>query len=55
MNALQLLTILVSLVIVGEAAALAVGIHIIKKSETPWISLKNDLMLALDGDESCQK
>jgi hypothetical protein len=48
MNALQILTIFVSLVVVGEAAALAIGMHIVKKSDNPWISLKNDLMLAFD-------
>lgn len=48
MNALQVVTILVGLVVAGEAAALAIGMHIIKKSESPWISLKNDLLLAFD-------
>ena len=48
MSALQILSILVCLVITGEAAALAVGMHIVHKSDNPWISLKNDLMLALD-------
>jgi len=48
MNALQIVTILVSTVVAGEAAALAIGVHIFKKSESPWISLKNDLLLALD-------
>ena len=48
MNVLQIVTILVSLIVAGEAAALAIGIHIIKKSDSPWISLKNDLLLALD-------
>lgn len=48
MNALQVVTILVSLVVAGEAAALAIGMHIFKKSQSPWISLKNDLLLAFD-------
>ena len=48
MNALQVVTILVALIIAGEATALAVGMHLIKKSESPWISLKNDLLLAFD-------
>ena len=48
MNALQIFTIFVSILVAGEAAALAVGIHIIKKSQSPWISPKNDLLLALD-------
>ena len=48
MNALQIVTYLTAVVIAGEAAALAVGMHLLKKSESPWISLKNDLLLALD-------
>lgn len=48
MNALQIVTILVGLIVAGEAAALAVGMHIIKKSQSSWISLKNDLLLGLD-------
>ena len=53
MNALQILTILISLLIAGEAAALAIGMHILKKSDNPWISLKNDLMLAFDVVVGC--
>ena len=49
MDTLQIVTILVALVIAGEAAALAIGMHIVKKSQSPWISLKNDLMLAFDA------
>ena len=48
MNALQVVTILVSLIVAGEAAALAIGMHIFKKSQSPWVSLKNDLLLAFD-------
>jgi hypothetical protein len=48
MNALQIVTIPISVVVAGEAAALAVGMHLVKKSQNPWISLKNDLLLALD-------
>ena len=48
MSALQIVTILVSLVVAGEAAALAVGMHLVKKSQSPWVSLKNDVLLALD-------
>lgn len=48
MTVLQVSTILVGLIVAGEATALAVGMHIFKKSESPWISLKNDLLLALD-------
>ena len=49
MNALQFVTFLTSTVVAGEAAALAVGMHLVKKSESPWVSLKNDLLLALDA------
>lgn len=48
MNAFQIVTIFIALIVTGEAAALAVGMHIIQKSEGPWVSLKNDLLLALD-------
>ncbi len=48
MNALQVVSSLVGFVVAGEAAALAIGIHIVKQSRSPWISLKNDLLLALD-------
>ena len=48
MSAIRVVTILVGVIVAGEAAALAVGMHLIKKSESPWISLKNDLLLALD-------
>ncbi len=48
MNVLQIFTILVGLLVAGEAAALAIGVHIVKKSRSPWISLKNDLLLTLD-------
>ena len=48
MNALQFITILVGLLIAGEASALAVSIHIIQKSNNAWVSLKNDLFLAFD-------
>jgi hypothetical protein len=48
MNALQVFTMLVGLIVAGEATALAIGMHLIKKSDSAWISLKNDLLLALD-------
>jgi hypothetical protein len=48
MNALRVVTILVGAIVAGEATALAIGMHLIKKSESPWISLKNDLLMALD-------
>jgi hypothetical protein len=48
MDALQVVTILVGVIVTGEATALAIGMHLIKKSDSPWVSLKNDLLLALD-------
>jgi hypothetical protein len=48
MSALQGFMIVVGLFVAGEATALAVGLHIVKKSKSPWVSLKNDLLLALD-------
>ena len=47
-NTLQFVTFLISIVVAGEAAALAIGMHLVKKSASPWVSLKNDLLLALD-------
>jgi len=48
MSALQVVTLIVGIVVAGEATALAIGIHIVKKSNSSWVSLKNDLLLALD-------
>jgi hypothetical protein len=48
MNALQVVTTLVGLLVAGEATVLAVGVHLIKKSQSSWVSLKNDLLLAFD-------
>lgn len=48
MSALQVVTLIVGIIVAGEATALAIGIHIVKKSDSPWVSLKNDLLLALD-------
>jgi hypothetical protein len=41
-------TIVTGLVIAGEALVLAVGMHVLSPNGNPWISLKNDLLLALD-------
>jgi hypothetical protein len=35
-------------VVAGEALALAVGMPVLSPGGNPWISLKNDLFLALD-------
>lgn len=35
-------------VVVGEALALLVGMHFLSEGDNPWISVKNDLFLALD-------
>jgi hypothetical protein len=48
MNALQTLTILMGLVITGEAIALLIGVHVINSSNNRWVSVKNDAYLALD-------
>jgi hypothetical protein len=48
LNVLRISMMLVSLVIAGEAAALAVGMHFVKKSESAWVSPKNNLLLVLD-------
>ncbi|MBN2002400.1 MAG: hypothetical protein JXA21_03495 [Anaerolineae bacterium] len=45
---LKTLAILTGLVIAGEALALAVGMHCLSPRDNPWISAKNDLLLALD-------
>jgi hypothetical protein len=42
------LAILTGLLIAGEALVLAVGMHVLSPGGNPWISLKNDLFLALD-------
>ena len=41
-------TILLGILLVGEAAALLVGTRILGKSRSPWISYKNSLFLLLD-------
>ena len=48
MNAIKIVILLIGLVIVGEALALLVGMHILSERVNPWISFKNDLLLAFD-------
>lgn len=47
-TSLRTLAILAGLVTAGEALALAVGMHLLSPGRNPWISLKNDLLLAID-------
>ena len=44
----KITTLLTGGVLVGEALALLVGMRLLSKGEIPWISVKNDLFLALD-------
>ncbi len=39
---------LIGLVIVGEAVALFVGMHILSERSNPWICWKNDFLLGVD-------
>ena len=48
MNAIKITTLLTGLAIVGEALALLVGMHFLSGRHNPWISFKNDALLALD-------
>lgn len=41
-------TILANVLIGGEALALLIGMHVLSERDNPWISFKNDLLLALD-------
>jgi hypothetical protein len=41
-------SLLTGLTMAGEALALLVGMHIPSAGDNPWISVKNDLLLALD-------
>jgi hypothetical protein len=40
--------VVTGLAIAGEAVALLIGMHFLSEAENPWITLKNDLFLALD-------
>jgi hypothetical protein len=41
-------TLLTGLVILGEAVALLVGMHVSSERDNPWISVKNDVLLLAD-------
>jgi hypothetical protein len=41
-------TLLTGAVITGEALALLVGMHVLSHGDDAWVSVKNDLFLALD-------
>ncbi|MEJ2211640.1 MAG: hypothetical protein P8129_21750 [Anaerolineae bacterium] len=45
---LRIVGALTGLAVVGEALALVVGVHLVGKGNSAWISVKNDLLLALD-------
>jgi hypothetical protein len=44
----RIASLLTGLTMAGEALALLVGMHILSAVDNPWISVKNDLFLALD-------
>jgi hypothetical protein len=44
----RIASLLTGLTMVGDALALLVGMHIPSAGDNPWISVKNDLFLALD-------
>jgi hypothetical protein len=48
MDILQIGLILISIVIIGEAFALLVGMHFLSGRSNSWISFKNDFLLAVD-------
>lgn len=51
MNNIQFLrlgTILTRVVIGGEALAFLIGMHFLSERSNPWISFKNDFLIALD-------
>ena len=41
-------TILLGSLLVGEAAVLFIGMHVLSKGKNPWMSNKNSLLLFLD-------
>jgi hypothetical protein len=41
-------TVLTGLVVAGEALALLAGMRLLSEGDNPWVSVKNDLFLALD-------
>lgn len=44
----KIITLLIGLVVAGEALAPLVGMHLLSEGNNPWISVKNDLFLVLD-------
>jgi hypothetical protein len=44
----KIITLLTGMVIAGEALALLVGMHLLSEGDNAWISVKNNLFLALD-------
>jgi hypothetical protein len=44
----RIVTLLTALLMVGEAVALTVGVRLLGQPDNPWVSTKNDLLLALD-------
>jgi hypothetical protein len=47
-TALKVAAFITGLVMTGEALALAIGMHVLSAEGSPWVSLKNDLFLAVD-------
>jgi hypothetical protein len=45
---LRVSAFLIGLVILGEALALLVGMHILSEHGNPWISFQNDFLLGVD-------
>lgn len=48
-TSLQILSLATAMTILGEAVALAIGLHLLGDHQGRWISRKNDGLLALDG------
>jgi hypothetical protein len=44
----KIVAFLTGSVVAGEALVLLVGMHILSKGPNPWITFKNDLLLAID-------
>jgi len=44
----KIATVLAGLVVAGEALALLAGMRLLSEGDNPWVSVKNDLFLALD-------
>ncbi len=48
-TSLQILSMVAALLVLGEALALAIGMHLRGEPQSRWLSRKNDTLLALDG------